>query len=101
MMSFNKTVSQQRINNMTCIYTSCTCITLNNTEYTRASFNYNPKESNLNPTKLRSVLCAPRPFLFDARLKPAADRYKASYGFPSMVRYISNSVTIRAFSHPD
>lgn len=39
-------------------------------------------------TVLRQIIQAPRPFEYDKRLKPLADRYASSYGFPSLESYM-------------
>ena len=41
---------------------------------------------------VRYSIGAPRPFLYDARLKPLSDRYAASYGFPSLETHMASVV---------
>jgi hypothetical protein len=38
---------------------------------------------------LRFVIKAKRPFEYDSRLKPLADRYEGAYGFPSLESYMA------------
>lgn len=48
-----------------------------------------PRVSPLGPpTALRVMIRARRPFEYDGRLKPLADRYEGSHGFPSLESYM-------------
>ncbi|CAM9161489.1 unnamed protein product, partial [Phaeothamnion confervicola] len=40
----------------------------------------------------RMVLAAPRPFMYDNRLKPLADRYPSSHGLPSLETHMATVV---------
>lgn len=42
---------------------------------------------------LRLVVAAPRPFMFDQRLEPLADRYQASHGLPSLETHMAMVVS--------
>lgn len=41
---------------------------------------------------LRLVLSAPRPFMYDQRLRPLADRYETSHGLPSLETHMATVV---------
>lgn len=41
---------------------------------------------------LRLVLSAPRPFMYDQRLRPLTDRYETSHGLPSLETHMATVV---------
>ncbi|CAN0089636.1 unnamed protein product, partial [Hapterophycus canaliculatus] len=43
-------------------------------------------------TFLRLLLSAPRPFMYDQRLRPLTDRYERSHGLPSLETHMATMV---------
>lgn len=41
---------------------------------------------------LRLIISAPRPFMYDQRLRPLADRYETSHGLPSLETHMATVV---------